>query len=120
MLDVLIQILAHADRHDIQWMAQDCVFRDMDLSKPRISKHCSVSIQETMINTEMEYHRHVEMRSGSVIYSDVAEMNVRSLGGEKYFVTFIDEITGFVRDVLMKTSVTGAGLLNKHVMWIKR
>lgn len=73
-----------------------------------------------MTNTQMKSRRHVEMRSGAVVHTDVAKMNKHQLGGAKKFVMFLDEVTRFIRAVLIKSKDEAAELVKEHVIWMER
>lgn len=104
MLEIWYQRLAHADRRVITRMAQNGVAKDMDMSKLPTMTSFPTCIQETMANTSMRSCRHVEMQPGVMVHPNDAEMNKRSKGTGKYFLTFIDEPSGFVRAIRMETN----------------
>lgn len=72
-----------------------------------------------MTNTQMKSRRFVEMRYEAVVHTDDAEMIEYSLGGAKYYLTFVDEASGFSRARRMTKGET-AELLKEHVTWIER
>lgn len=52
-----------------------------------------------MTNTPMQSrNHHVQVRPRAFVANDGTVMNVRSIGGANYFVTFINEVSGHVRD----------------------
>lgn len=57
----------------------------------------------------------MEKSAGTFVHSDAAGMSLPFLGGEKYFVTFIDEGSGNGRAAHMKSKGVATSLLRRHV-----
>lgn len=74
----------------------------------------SPCLEGTMINTPMPYWSHVKV----VIHTDVAFMNVPSIGGGRYFATFIDEAR-HGREFHMKSEDEAAERLKRQAGWIE-
>lgn len=66
----------------------------------------------------MPSRNHVEIRPGAVIHTGVVIINVPSICGESYFISFIDELSGHVKAFHMKLKGKAAGLLNCQVSWV--
>lgn len=62
----------------------------------------------------MKSRTSLETRSDVGLHTYVAEMSVVPVGGSRYFVTFIDEVSGHVSAFHMKTKAEAATLL-KHL-----
>lgn len=58
---------------------------------------------------------HVEVRTGAVIHTDDAGIDVASIDGASYFVTYIDEFSRHLWAFTMKPKVEAAELLNCQV-----
>lgn len=72
-----------------------------------------------MTNKLMLSDNHVKARPGAVFHTDVAVMNVQSVGGASYFVIFIDGASGLERAFPMKKKVEPAELLRRQASWVK-
>ena len=83
-------------------------------------KECEPCIAGTIVNGPMKSKTYVTDAPGTVVHSDVAEMNVLSLGSAKYFVTFIDEASGRVRVIHLKSKGDAGDHLRKYVKWVER
>lgn len=77
-------------------MAQKGVVSRMNASKLPTVKDFPACVHGKITNTKMNSRRYVKMRSGAVVYTDVAEIYEHSLGGANYFITFIYEASGIV------------------------
>lgn len=55
-----------------------------------------------------------------MVHFDAGEYNILSLGGSKYYVTFIDEASNYVRAGAMKKKGQSSEKLDKHIAWIER
>lgn len=73
-----------------------------------------------MTNTPMRARTSISKVPGAVIHTNLAEINVRSLGGAKFFVTFIDEATNYFREMHLKRKGDAAYQLKRYVRWSER
>lgn len=89
--------------------------QDMDMIQRSAMDDCSTCIQGTMTDTPMPSTTHEEVRPGEVIHTDVAAMNVPSIGGARYFVSFIDEVSGHVKALPMNSKGQASELLKRQV-----
>ena len=55
-----------------------------------------------MENSTMKSRQNIEQTPCAVVHTDVVYMNVKSLGGAKYFVTFQDEATQHLTAIPIK------------------
>ena len=69
----------------------------------KAENECEPCIPGTMVYGPMKPKTYVTDAPGTIVHSDVAAMNVLSLGSAKYFVTFIDEASGPVRVMHLKS-----------------
>lgn len=68
----------------------------------------------------MKFRTKIEAITGSVGYTDVAYMNLKSLGGPKYFVTFIDVATVYVRVAHLHKKGEAEIHFQEHMRWAER
>lgn len=101
-------------------MADKEVIRDMDMRQLSVLDDCSFCIEKTMNNTPMPSRTYVKARPGAVINNDVAVMNVPSIVGAGYFVTFIDKESGHVKAFHTKSKGETADLLKHHASGLER
>lgn len=73
-----------------------------------------------MRNTPIKSRNILETRPGAVVHSDVAEMNDSSVGGARYFITFIDEASEHQGAGHMKTICEAAELLKLYILRLER
>ena len=58
---------------------------------------------------------------GDVVHSDVCgPMSCMSLGGSKYYVSFIDECSCFMKITPIKAKSAAAGEFRRHLSWFER
>lgn len=73
-----------------------------------------------MTNTAMNALTNVTDIPGAVIHADVTQINVTSIGGARYFVTFIDDATGHITvNPIRKKNQASTSLIN-HVACVER
>lgn len=72
-----------------------------------------------MTNTPIKSRSVLETQPGAVVHTDVVEMNVTSVGGDRNFVSFIDEAYGHLGNCHLKTKGRDAGLLKQHTRWVE-
>lgn len=73
-----------------------------------------------MTNKPTLSRTHVKIRPGAVIENDVASMNLLSIGGGIYYVTFVDEVYGHVRASHMMSKHEAAELPKRQVNCFER
>lgn len=93
--------------------------RDMDMCQHSGLDDCSLCIQGTVTNTPMLLRTRVEVRPGAMIDTDVAVINVQSIGGARYFFSLINEASVQVSASDMKSKVEAAELLKRQFSWIE-
>lgn len=67
-----------------------------------------------MTNTPMPLRTHVEVGAKAVIHTDVAYMNVLSIGGTRHSIDFIDKVSGHMRTLNMKSKGKAAELVGQY------
>lgn len=108
---------AHADRYDINLIVDAYDVQDMDMLQLSYLNDCSLCIKGAMKNRPMPLPAHVEVRPGAAIPTDVTVMNVLSIGGAKYFDTFIVEAPCHLRAFHVKWKGEAAELLKLQDCW---
>lgn len=63
---------------------------------------------------------HVEAHPGAMVYADLVVMSDLLLGGVRYLVSFIDEVSGYVKVIQMRARVKTAKLLRRLVRGVDR
>lgn len=114
--------LGHAHTDGIRELSRKGVVVGLDLEKPpKVVQNCDACIAGKQHKLSMKYNPHRASRIGEVIHSDVCgPMSVPSLGGSRYFVTFIDEFSGYITAVpIAKRSEVGKRFMNYSV-WLER
>lgn len=120
MLSVWRSKLVQVNCNTIKKMVQSNAVHSMDMPIPLASNNCSPSTEGKMTNTTIKYRTILETQPGPVGHTDLAGMNVTSVGGATYFETFIDEPSGHLGAHHMKTKREAADLLERHIRWAKR
>ena len=120
MLETWHARFGHADRRAIKRMADKNMVRGLSLQVKKYGKECEACISGTMTNGPMKSKSYVTDVPGTIVHSDVAEMNLMSLGSAKYFVTFVDEASGHVRVMHLKSKGDAGYHLRKYVKWVER
>lgn len=90
-----------------------------EYDKLSTTEDCSLRIQGTMTYTPMKSWTHVEVQPGAVVYTSVAEMNVQPFGGAKFFVTFLDRVSVYVKGFHIKRKREATELLKQRIWWLE-
>lgn len=77
-------------------MAKSGAVHGLDITDLCSTNSCSPCVEGAMTNKPMGSPTRLETRPGAVLHTDVAEMDISSVGGGKYFITFIVEESGHV------------------------
>lgn len=96
--------LVHADCKAIGKMPRGNAVRGMYLTIQLDTSNCSSYVEGTMRNTRIKSRKILENRPGAVVPTDVAELDVTSVGGARYSVMFSDEPSGNRVACHMKTN----------------
>jgi len=119
-LDLWHLRLGHADKNAIARMAESGAVRGIDLTEKAQGDVCGPCMEGKMVNPSVLSRTNLSKVPGASIHTDVAHLNVPSLGGAKYFVTFLDEATGHILARPIKRKNEAATELQKYVAWIER
>ncbi len=92
----------------------------LDLNEKVTFPECETCVEATMTNGPMKSRTLVTSVSGTLIYTDVAEIYVMSLGSAKYFVVLIDEASLHVCAAQLKSEGDTAANFEKYVKWMER
>ncbi len=120
MLNLCYARFGHADRRVIKHMAYKDLVHGLDLNKKVKLPECGPCVEAKITNGPMKSSTIVKSVSGTEIHTDVAEMNVMSLGSTKYFVFFIEEASGLVYAADLEPKDDAASQLVKYVKWVER
>lgn len=112
--------LAHADRNLMKKTAQSGAVLSMKVAKVCSTNNYWAYVEATMKNMPMCSQTSLESRPATVWHTDVAELNVPSVGEAKYFVTFINEVSRYVNTSHIKAKSEAWKLLKRHVRWFER
>lgn len=82
--------------------------------------NCVHSAKGLVTNTPIISHTDVETLLGAVIFTDVNEMNMLSLGQAQYFATVMDQACRRVKAFHMKTKSEASPPLRRHDCWVER
>lgn len=80
----------------------------LEMTKICFTTNVLVLVQRTIRNKSMWSRAIVKMRLRAVLHTDVMELNVSSVDGVRYFVTFIDKACGHVSMFHMKMKTDAA------------
>ena len=119
-LELWHQRMGHADKNAISRMASTSAVRGIDLTEKALEDVCGPCMEGKMTNGPMPLRTELCKVPGEVIHTDVAHINVPSLGGAKYFVTFLDEASGHITARAIKRKNDASTELIKYVAWIER
>lgn len=114
--------LGHASVESIRELAQKQFVSGLDLSRPHVaSNSCDDCMKGKQRKKSMKY-KHIRAAAvGDVIHSDLCgPMSVESFGGSRYYVSFIDEYSGFVTIVPIAKKSDVAESFKKYYAWIER
>ena len=114
--------LGHVNKETLKKMAECNAVDGLSLdSAPKLDEiQCEPCAEGKMTNTFMRYRTKLSTTPGEVVHTDVCYMNKLSKGGARYFVTFTDEATGYVRALPIKSKGQASSRLLEHVKWIER
>ena len=115
--------LAHANIPSIRELESKGAVTGLDLShsSQKMEVHCEDCAQGKQHKLHMSSKHIRSTHRGEVIHSDVCgPMSVSSLGGSKYFVTFIDEYSGYVTVVSMSKKSDVQSHFKKYQAWLER
>lgn len=94
--------MGHAKKKAISEMSTTQIVDGMNLHEKPVSDVCEPCREGKMTNATMKSRTNLSTTPGASIHTDVAHMNIQSLGGARYFVTFTDEMTGHISTVPIK------------------
>ncbi len=78
-------------------MVRDNIAHGLERDAHPETVSCDSCITDKMTNSTLRTQNFLCTIPGNVMHTDVCEMNETSLGGAKYFVTFTDEASGYIR-----------------------
>lgn len=73
-------------------MAGKNTVRHMEMKRRSVLNGCPFCVEGTMSDTPVSSKPHAKIRSGAVIQTDVAEMDVLLLAGARYLIKLVDDI----------------------------
>ena len=111
--------IVHADKAAIERTAKEEAVAGIEDNTKIEGKSCSSCIIGKMANGSMRLRTTLDSRPGAVVHWDVAQIIVPSLGGNRYYVTFIDEASNYVRAVPLKKKFEASKELDRHVAWVQ-
>ncbi len=120
MLNLWHALFGYADRRVIKHMAEKELVRRLDLNEKVTLPKCGPCAEATMPHGPMKYRTALTSVPGTVIHTDVAEMNVMPLGSANYSIVFIDEASENVCAAHLKSKGAAASHLEKYVNWEER
>ncbi len=85
-------------------MVEKVLVRGLDLNGKGTLPECRPCLEAAMTNGPMKSRTAVTGTPGTVIFTDVAEMHIMLLGSAKYFVVFMDEASGHLCAVHLKSN----------------
>lgn len=115
--------LAHASNESIVNLEKKCIVDELDLTEKGIIKgyDCLACDKGKMQQLPMRLRKNRADKPGATIHSDICGlMSEKSLGGSKYYVSFIDEYSGHVTivPILQKSEVTIR--LEEYIAYVER
>lgn len=111
--------LAHADRNAIRKLSQRNAVSGIDITIRPAKNNYFPSIEGTMTNKPRNPRTVLKACRGAVGRTDVAEMNVTSVGRSKHIVKSIDEAFGQLGACHIKTKGKTDELLKQHIRCIE-
>lgn len=114
--------LGHANVESIRELSKKRVVSGLDLTCPRLKQgHCEDCLKGKHHKTSMHMNPVRAASVGAVVHSDVCgPMSVTSFGGSRYYVTFIDEFSGFITVVPIARKSDVASAFKKYHPWLER
>lgn len=112
--------LVHANKAVIREMIVGDAVSRMRNSENEVDEKFRPCMVGKMANGTMISRRNLDKRPGAVVYSDVGQLNVPYCGGNKYYVTFIDESTSHIRVKVVREKGEASVELEKHVAGMER
>lgn len=119
--DLWHERLAHANVESIRKLQHSGAVRGLHLQKDNKGNACKDCIEGKLMRRMAKFNPTRSTAPGAVIHSDVCgPMSEQSLGGSKYFTTFIDEYSGFIYVVPIKQKSDVLGEFRKFLVWFER
>lgn len=109
------RLAAFVDRNEVKKMARSDAVHDMGINEVCSTKSCSFCVEGIIADTPVRSRTTLKARRGAVLHTKVAQMNVSSVSGAKYLVTFVDEAYGLVTARHVKKKGEDAEFLKQHV-----
>lgn len=114
--------LIHADLESIRQLSGRDLVTGLDLrDAKRSTQDCEGCIKENQYKSVMRSKPFRATKTGEVIHSDVCgPISVDSIGGSRYFVTFIDEFSGFITVVTIAKRSEVVDNFKRYHRWLER
>lgn len=93
---------------------------DIDNAVKEDEISCIPCTQGKMASKVMKSGTNLSTTPGEVIHTDVCYMSTISKEGERYFVTFTDEATGYLKAWPVALKSEASNKLLEHVKWVER
>lgn len=119
-LDFWREILAHTNKPVIRRKQENNIVFVKSSTEHKSDRTCKTCLAGKMSNTTLGSKRKTSHDPGEVVHTNFCSMEIHSIGGSIYFVTFTDECTGYLRSHAIKRKRDAFEQLLSHTKWIER
>lgn len=119
-LDLWHERIRHIHKPVIREMQKKQSVLGLKPSEKQKVTTCKSCLTGKMSNTILRARTNVSNVPGAVIHTDVCTMDELSIRRSKYFVTFTDECTGYIRACAIQRKSDTANHSLSHTKWVER